>query len=65
MIALNGLRKGHQYKVTNHGEVYEFIIMDILAEDDFLLKDIHTFETFLFSLITQYGIGNDYDIIEL
>ena len=65
MLALNSLRKGHCYKVVNFGDVYEFQIIEILLEDDFLLKDIHTFEIYKFSLITDYGIGEDYSIDEL
>ncbi len=63
--ALNSLRKSIKYKVTNHGEVFEFEILDVLSQDDFLIKDIHTFEKFKFSVITQYGIGKDYNIEEI
>ena len=65
MLALNSLRKGHRYRVKNFGDVYEFEIVEILTGNDFLLKDLHTFELFKYSVIIDYGIGGDYNIEEL
>lgn len=65
MLALNSLRKGHKYRVKNFGDTYEFEIIDILNHNDFLLKDLHTFEVFRYSVIIDYGLGGDYTIEEL
>lgn len=63
-IAYNSLRAGKQYRLTNHGESFEFTITDI-SSNDFTLKDIHTLEVYLLSDLTRYGKGADFSIWEI
>jgi hypothetical protein len=65
MLALSNLRKGYRYAVKNHGEYHEFEVIEMLSGDDYLVKDLHTLETYPLSDLVRYGIGKDYDVIEL
>lgn len=64
-LAFNNLRKGNKYRLINHGDVYEFWVVDILEEDVYQLKDLHTLELYLLHELVQFGKGKDYDLQEL
>ncbi|MBC5773377.1 hypothetical protein H8S95_04810 [Pontibacter sp. KCTC 32443] len=64
-LALNNLRRGKKYRLRNHGEVFEFWVIDIFEEDIFKLKDLHTLDQYFLHDLTQYGKGKDYDLQEL
>ena len=60
--SFNNLRVGKRFKLTNFGEQYEFEILEIMADGDCRLKDIHTLEHYtLFNLI-GLGKGDDFDL---
>jgi hypothetical protein len=58
------LRTGKKYVLKNFGDVYEFIVLDAMADGDFQLKDIHTLEVFQLSDVIRYGKGKDFDLFE-
>jgi len=62
---MNNMRTGKWYRVTNLGEVSEFQVMEILGNDDFVLKDSLTLETYHMKDLTRYGRGEDFAIEEL
>ena len=64
-LAFNNLRKGNKYRLRNHGEVFEFWVVDILEENVYQLKDLHTLELYLLHELVQFGKGKDYDLTEL
>lgn len=64
-MAFSSLRVGEQYKLQNFGEVYEFTVKEKLAEDNFILKDIHTLEEYQLRDLVKFGQGKDYDLYEL
>ena len=64
-LAFNNLRKGNKYRLRNHGEVFEFWVIDILEENVYQLKDLHTLELYLLHELVQFGKGKDYDLTEL
>jgi hypothetical protein len=61
-IAFDTLRVGKKYRLTNYGESMEFIIISRLNGNNFLLKDIHTLETYPILDLIKYGRGSDYDL---
>lgn len=63
-IAYSSLRAGKRYRLTNHGETFDFTITDI-SSSDFTLKDIHTLEIYQMSDLTRYGKGADFSIWEI
>lgn len=64
-LSFDVLRVGKRYRLTNHGDKYDFIIESILASGDFKVKDIHTLERYLLKDTLKFGIGNDFQLDEL
>lgn len=64
-LAFNNLRRGNKYRLCNHGEVYEFWVVDMPEENVYQLKDLHTLELYLLHELIQFGKGKDYDLQEL
>lgn len=64
-LALNNLRKGNKYQLRNHGEVFEFWVVDMPEENVYQLKDLHTLELYMLNDLLQFGKGKDYDLQEL
>lgn len=62
---LNNLRTGKSYTLRNHGETFQFQVVEILSKEDFRLKDIHTLEYYQMSDLVRYGRGEDYELDEL
>ncbi len=63
-MSFDNLRVGKHYRLTNYGEVSEFEVLEVL-EEDFLLKDRLSMDTYHLSKLIEYGTSNDFDIEEL
>ncbi|MFY0624988.1 MAG: hypothetical protein JXR07_01755 [Reichenbachiella sp.] len=63
-IAFNNIRTHKDYVLTNYGEKYEFTVMEIISNSEFLLKDIHTLDTYYMSDLLAAGKGKDYSVWE-
>ncbi len=59
-ISFDVIRAGKRYRLTNHGEVHEFVVEHILANGDFKVKDLLTMERYLMKDLIKYGQGSDY-----
>ena len=59
------IRVGKSYRLINYGEICTFEVMEIISNDECLIKSIDTLETFLLSDLTRYGKGADFDFEEL
>ncbi|MFY0651753.1 MAG: hypothetical protein JXQ96_06950 [Cyclobacteriaceae bacterium] len=64
-IAFNNIRTHNKYRLTNFGEVYEFVVLEIFPRDEFKLKDIHTLEVYYLSTLISQGKGKDFSIWEI
>lgn len=64
-IAPNTLRVGKKYRLTNFSQVTEFEVLETLGEDNFKIKDIHILEELEFQDLIRYGIGKDYELVEI
>ena len=64
-LALDVLRTGRKYRLTNFGETHDFEIESILSNGDFRVKDIFTLERFFLKDLIRYGKGNDFLLEEL
>jgi len=64
-LSFNVLRTGKKYRLTNFGDKHDFIIENILANGDFVVKDVHTLERYHLKELLQYGQGKDYQLEEL
>ena len=63
-MSFDNLRVGKHYRLTNYGEVSEFEVLEVL-EDDFLLKDLLSLDTYHLSKLVEYGTSEDFDIEKL
>lgn len=64
-LSFDNLRKGKKYVLQNYGEKFEFQVVDMPEEGEFLVKDLHTLDTYLLQELLQYGRGKDFDMQEL
>lgn len=64
-LAYSSMRVGKKYTLTNYNEKTEFILIEVLANDEYRLRDIHTLETYLMSDLVQYGRGSDFELREI
>lgn len=63
--SFNNLRVGKRFKLVNFGEFSEFEILEILADGNCKLKDVHTLEHYELHDLVRYGKGEDFDVEEL
>lgn len=63
--SFNNLRVGKQFRMVNFGERSDFEILEIFADGNCLLKDIHTLEQYELHDLIRYGKGEDFDVSEL
>lgn len=64
-ISPDVFRTGKSYRMINFGDTYEFTVLRFLDKDNFLLKDLHTLETYMFQDLIRYGKSKDYFLEEL
>ncbi|MFD2515706.1 hypothetical protein ACFSRY_17670 [Pontibacter locisalis] len=64
-ISFDNLRKGKRYRLTNHGEKFEFQVIDMPEEGEYTVKDLHTLDKYPLDDLVKYGRGKDFDLEEL
>jgi hypothetical protein len=64
-IAPNTMRIGKKYRLTNDGHTTEFQVLEALEKDNFKIKDLNILEIYEFQDLIRYGIGKDYDLMEM
>jgi hypothetical protein len=64
-LSFDVLRTGKKYRLTNYGEVHEFVIENILANGDFKVKDLLTLERYKLKELIRYGKGKDFILEEI
>lgn len=63
-IALDNIRTNKKYVLTNYGEQFEFSVVEIKSDHEFLLKDLNTLEHYYMSELIGRGRGKDFSIWE-
>lgn len=63
--SFNNLRVGKRFKLVNFGESSEFEILEIMADGNCKLKDVHTLEYYELHDLVRYGKGEDFDVSEI
>lgn len=63
--SFNNLRVGKKFKITNFGESFDFQVVEIMADGDCKLKDVHTLESYNLFDFTRYGMGPDFEVKEI
>jgi hypothetical protein len=64
-ISIDNLRRGNKYRLINHGEQFEFQVVEIEEEGVYIIKDLFTLEKLTLNDLLRYGKGKDYDLEEL
>jgi len=64
-VAFSSLRVGSKYRLSNFGDINEFIIEKILPNGDFAVKDLLTLERYKLKDLIKFGKGKDFEIREL
>jgi hypothetical protein len=64
-LSFSALCVGKKYHLINWGEHHEFEVESILANGDFVVKDIYTIERYHLKDLIKYGKGKDFEITEL
>ncbi|QDH79933.1 hypothetical protein FKX85_13185 [Echinicola soli] len=64
-IALDNLRVGRVYYLTNYGENRHLEVMERIGRDNFQVKDLDTLEIYELDELLRWGIGKDYDLDEV
>ncbi|MEP2773211.1 MAG: hypothetical protein ABJH05_13760 [Fulvivirga sp.] len=64
-VYFNAMRVGKKYSLVNYGEKFEFEVMKRLSEEDFIVKDLNSLETYNLSEFIAFGKGKDFEIGEL
>ncbi len=64
-LAFSSMRVGKNYILTNYGEKLEFVLLEVLPSNDYLLKDLFSMEKYLMSEIIQFGRGEDFELREI
>ncbi|MBX9852084.1 MAG: hypothetical protein K2X86_10030 [Cytophagaceae bacterium] len=64
-IAFDTIRVGNKYYLNNFGERFEFQVIERKTDKNYILKDIHTLETYELADLVKYGTGKDYELYEL
>jgi hypothetical protein len=59
------LRIGKCYFLRNNGETTSFTVLEVIDDHDYLIKDLLSMESYLYSRLTRYGLGNDFDLYEI
>ncbi|UXP30936.1 hypothetical protein N6H18_11295 [Reichenbachiella agarivorans] len=63
-IALNNIRTHKEYVLVNYGEKYEFRVVEIVSDEEFILQDVHIMEQYRMSELIGRGRGKDFSIWE-
>ena len=64
-VAFSSLRVGSKYRLSNFGDINEFIIEKILPNGDFAVKDLLTLERYKLKDLIKFGKGKDFEIREI
>jgi hypothetical protein len=64
-LSFDVLRVGKKYRLMNFGDRYEFVIEEILGNENFRLKDLQTLEIMFMKDLIKFGKGKDFEIREL
>lgn len=64
-ISPDTLRVGKKYRLVNFNHETHFEVLEVLEDNDFIIKDLDLLEELNFKDLTRYGKGEDYELEEL
>ncbi len=63
--SFNIIRVGQQYSLTNFGEIYTFQVVEILSNENCMVRSLDTLETYQLNDLVKFGRGGDFNFQEL
>ena len=63
--SFNILRVGMRYKLVNYGEVFNFEVIDILGDENCIVRSLDTLESYQLQDLVKFGKGDDFECEEL
>lgn len=64
-LAFSSMRVGQRYRLLNYGEKTEFILKEVVGNNDYRLSDLFTLEEYYLSDLIKYGKGSDFELSEI
>lgn len=64
-LAFSSMRVGKKYRLTNYGDTTEFVLMEVFGEKNHRIKDIYTLEEMRMTELMTFGMGEDFEIVEI
>ena len=63
--SFNTIRLGMRYKIVNHGDTSVFEVLEILSDEDCIVRSLDTLETFNLKDLVKIGLGADFEFDEI
>ena len=63
--SFNIIRVGQNYRLVNFGDEYRFEVLEIINDDECIVRSLDTLETFNLSDLVKFGKGTDFDFEEI
>jgi hypothetical protein len=64
-ISPDTMRIGKKYRLINYDHETHFEVLEVLQDNDFIVKDLQLLEELHFKDLTRYGKGGDYELEEM
>jgi len=64
-ISPDTMRVGKKYRLVNFDHETKFEVLEVLEDNDFIIKDIDLLEKQKFKDLIRYGKSNDYELEEI
>ena len=64
-ISPDTMRVGKKYRLVNYDHETRFEVLEVMENNDFVIKDLDLLEELKFKDLTRYGKSNDYELEEL
>ena len=63
--SFNIIRVGQNYRLVNYGETNTFEVLEIINEDECIVRSVDTLEKYHLSDLIKFGKGEDFDFEEI
>ena len=64
-ISPDTMRVGKKYRLVNYDHETKFVVLEVLEDNDFVIKDLDLLEEQNFKDLIRYGRGEDYELEEI
>lgn len=63
--SFNIIRVGQRYRLTNYGDTYTFEVLEIVSNENCLVRSLDTLEPYNLGDLIKFGKGDDFDFEEI